>query len=172
MQRMSLPAQRLELRARAVAAGRLGEALLAERQRLVGAEHQAGGQPHGDGARFFARQQCRDFARVAGRSAGLDAALVDVGRLRLDRNAGIRQHQAPHLALGSEHQRLRGKPERHRHPAGARRRSVRRLSTAAAVSSIERRVTSIDGQLCLAHSLRDSATSSATALRSMYRSSS
>ena len=39
---------------------------------------------------------------------------------------------------------------------------------AAAVSSIERRVTSMLGQLCLAHSLRENATSSATAWRSIY----
>jgi len=55
---------------------------------------------------------------------------------------------------------------------GWRRRSVRKLITAAAVSSIERRVTSMLGQLCLAHSLRENATSSATALRSIYWSSS
>ena len=52
--------------------------------------------------------------------------------------------------------------------AGVRRRSASRLSTAAAVSSIERRVTSIAGQLCLAQSRRENATSSATALRSIY----
>jgi hypothetical protein len=38
---------------------------------------------------------------------------------------------------------------------GRRRRSVNSRITAAAVSSIERRVTSIDGQLCLAQSRRE-----------------
>jgi hypothetical protein len=40
--------------------------------------------------------------------------------------------------------------------------------TAAAVSSIERRVTSIVGQLCLAQSRRENETSSATAALSIY----
>jgi hypothetical protein len=38
---------------------------------------------------------------------------------------------------------------------GARLRSANSFMTPAAVSSIERRVTSMLGQLCLAHSLRE-----------------
>ena len=54
------------------------------------------------------------------------------------------------------------------HATGWRRRSVSNRITAAAVSSIERRVTSIDGQLFLAQSRREKATSSATAVLSIY----
>ena len=56
--------------------------------------------------------------------------------------------------------------------AGCRRRSASSAITSAAVSSIERRVTSMIGQLCLPHSLRDAAISSATACRSTYSSAS
>ena len=59
-------------------------------------------------------------------------------------------------------------PQRHASvPTGCRRRSASSAITAAAVSSIERRVTSMIGQLCLAHSRRENAISSATAWRSM-----
>ncbi len=101
--------------------------------------------------------------------ARLDRALVDVGRPDLDRNAGGLEQCAARRALGGEHQRLRGEPERHVTPVTCRRRrSASSVSTAAAVSSIERRVTSMIGQLCRAQSLRAKAISSATAWRSTY----
>src|SRR4029079_5574925 len=93
---------------------------------------------------------------------------VDFSGNDVDRNPGTLQNGAPAIAFRREHQSSRGKPERHAHATGWRRRSARRLMTAAAVSSIERRVTSMLGQLCLAQRRRESAISSATALRSIY----
>ena len=97
------------------------------------------------------------------------------------RKAGRRKNLAAHVAFRREHQGLgsqsgmtflyhsRENPQIISHaPAWRRRRSVSSLITAAAVSSIERRVTSIVGQLCLAQSRRENATSSATALLSIY----
>ena len=71
MQRMGLAAQRRELRPRAGAIGRLGEAPLAERQRLVGAEHQAAGILRRHRLRLFARQQRRDLAGIRDAGAAL-----------------------------------------------------------------------------------------------------
>ena len=97
---------------------------------------------------------------------------ISAGR-DLERNARRREQRPPRCAARRQHQRLGGEPQRHRLTApGCRRRSPRSASTAAAVSSIERRVTSIIGQLCLAQSRRDAAISSATACRSIYWSSS
>ena len=173
MQRVRLSAQDLELLARGRAIGRLGEPALPERQRLIGAEHQPARLLHRHGQRLLPRQQRRDRAGIGKARVGFDAALVDIGGQHLDRDARALQQRAPARALGGEHKRLIGKPERHdAYATGCRRRSVSRLSTAAAVSSIERRVTSMLGQLCLAQSLRENATSSATALRSIYWSSS
>ena len=131
-------------------------------------------------------------ARVSATSPGppvttlLDRALVEMRRPRLDRNAGRFEQRAAHLALRRKHQRLSGSQRRHQrmnpkngkrfskkimrkariHDACCRRRSASSASTAAAVSSIERRVTSMIGQLCRAQSLRENAISSATAWRS------
>src|SRR5215468_10776304 len=144
MKLMRSAAQRLELRARASAVAGFRKPPLAERQSLVGAQYQPAGKASGNRSRLLPRQQRGEFARIAPRAPLLDRPLVDIGRLDLDRNSGIAQ------------------------ATGWRRRSARKLITAAAVSSIERRVTSMLGQLCRAHSLRENATSSATALRSIY----
>ena len=128
----------------------------AERQRLVGAEHQPARLLRRHGMRLFAGQQQRDIAGIGEAGACLDPALVDIGRQHLDRNARRFQQRSPRRALRGQHQRPIGKPERHEAQAtGCRRRSASSFSTAAAVSSIERRVTSINGQLCLAQSLRE-----------------
>ena len=65
VQRMGLAAQRQELVARRIPVDRLGEALRAERQRLVGAEHQACRPYRCDGARLLARQQGGDDTGIA-----------------------------------------------------------------------------------------------------------
>src|SRR5213082_3079047 len=157
---MGVTAQSRELATRLGAVGRLGKATLAQRQGLVGAQHQAARTASGDGARLLACKHRGEFARVLLRAALLDRPLVDVSGLDRDGNSGIAQDRMPARALRREHQRFAGEPKR--------RRSARKLMTAAAVSSIERRVTSMLDQLCRAHSLRENGTSSATALRSMY----
>src|SRR5262249_57987619 len=73
------PAQRFELLARPVTVAGLGEPSLAEGQCLVGAQHQPARTASGDRSRLLARQQRRQFARIAGRAALLDRALVDIG---------------------------------------------------------------------------------------------
>src|SRR3954452_17093226 len=104
------------------------------------------------------------MARPPG-DALLDRAFVEMRRPRLDRNTGRLEQSAAHLALRGKHERFGSEPERHQ-LAACRRRSVNSDITAAAVSSMERRVTSIIGQLCRSQSLRENAISSATAWRS------
>ncbi len=140
-----MPESDVELLARRRDRRGLGEAAVAERERLIGAEHQHAGTAARDRECFLAGKQLRDFL---GRGAGmrrLHYALIDIGRIDLDRNAGRFQERAAHLALRGEHER-RTAPQVHGPTAATRRRSCRSEATAAAVSSIERRVTSIDGQ--------------------------
>src|SRR6185437_14786097 len=99
---------------------------------------------------------------------GFGCALVDIGGPDLEAQPGGGENLAANVALRRQHQRLRSEPERHGQAPGARRRSVKSRITAAAVSSIERRVTSIIGQLCRAQSRRENEISSATAVLSMY----
>ena len=167
MEHMHLPAQQLELVPRRGPIDRLGEAALPERQRLVRAEHKPTRRRHGQ--RLLPRQQGRNASGIAQTGLGLNRAFVDISGNHLDRDAGTLKQGSTAHALGCQQQRLIGKPECHDdQTTGCRRRSASSLSTAAAVSSIEQRVTSMLGQLCLAQSLRENATSSATALRSIY----
>ena len=145
---MGLAAQFQKLRARGVAIRRLGKPLAAERQRLVGAEHQpprhASPKPP---SLFRARASIATLRGSLAAAFLLDPALVDIGRHDFDRQArGLQNVRRTSLfeasTSGSEQQ-----PERHDDQAtGCRRRSARSLSTAAAVSSIERRDTSINSQ--------------------------
>ncbi len=138
-----------------------------ERQRLIGADHKSRRGLVRDRARLFPGQQQGQFVGIAiGSERALDRTLVDRSRDDLDRNTGGTQHIAARETSGREHQRRRSGPERHQRP-GARRFSDRSCNTAAAVSSIERRDTSINGQLCRAHSLREKLISSATACLSI-----
>src|SRR5262249_38354497 len=91
MKLMGSTAQRFELLARAGTVAGLGEPSLAEGQCLVGAQNQPARTTSGDRARLFARQQRREFARIARRAALLDRPLVDIRGLDLDRNPGIAQ---------------------------------------------------------------------------------
>src|SRR5262245_66480327 len=91
MKLMCSTAQCFELLARAGAVAGLGEPPLAERQCLVGAQHQPTRTASSDRTRLFARQQRREFARIARRATLLDPPLVDIRGLDLDRNPGIAQ---------------------------------------------------------------------------------
>src|SRR5262245_65039453 len=91
MKFLGSPAQPFELLARAVTVAGLGEPSLAEGQCLVGSQYQPARTASGDRSRLLARQQRRQFARIADRAALLDRALVDIGGLDLDRNAGVAQ---------------------------------------------------------------------------------
>ena len=64
IQLMAMAGEIAQLRQRLCAARGLVEETLAERQRLVGADHMASGTMGRDGLGFFARQQQANFARV------------------------------------------------------------------------------------------------------------
>ncbi len=100
-------------------------------------------------------------------------ALVDIGGHDLDRQCRRlpAARAAPRFSRQAPADSRRATAACHQ-LAGCRRRSASSAITAAAVSSIERRVTSMIGQLCLPHSLRADAISSATACRSIYWSAS
>ena len=166
MQLMRLAPHGHELGARGSAIGRLVESPLTERQGLIASDDGTEFGHGRDRTRLFARKRQRDLGRAAGHTL-LDCALVEMRGPRLDRNPrGFKQRTA-HFALRSKHKRLFGQPESSStQDACCRRRSASSAITAAAVSSIERRVTSMIGQLCRAHSLRENAISSATAWRS------
>ena len=63
---------------------------------------------------FFARQQRRHRARGLQLRLRLQSALVDVGRIGFDRDAGRGEKRPAHLALRGENQWRAGKPRRHR----------------------------------------------------------
>ena len=111
-------------------------------------------------------------AGPSGPAAASTARSSRSGRLISTGRPAAFEHRPARCAARGEHQWLRGAPQRHGHSAGTRRRSASSDMIAAAVSSIERRVTSISGHSCLPHSRRENAISSATAWRSMYWSSS
>ena len=100
--------------------------------------------------------------------SGFNGTFVDLRRSDLKAQPGRRENFAANVTPRSKHERLGGKPKHHDHATGCRRRSLKSRITAAAVSSIERLVTSIVGQLCLAHSRREKEISSATAVLSIY----
>ena len=114
------------------------------------------GMRRGDALRLGAGQQPRRGERIVGRALRFHRALVDVRRPYLQPQTRAAQDFRAHLAFRREHQRPAVEPKRQCFRlAGWRRRSVSNRITAAAVSSIERRVTSIDGQLFLAQSRRE-----------------
>ena len=143
--------------------GRLGKTLGTERQGLIGASTSRPGTKPPPRRLSRAPETRRPRRAPATRHLPRDCA-------RRDRPAQARPESPPpqqrpaRVASRGQHQRFGGKPQRHRsrcHLAAAFPSSA---STAAAVSSIERRVTSINGQLCLAQSRREADTSSATDL--------
>src|SRR3954471_20161639 len=112
MQFMGFAAQREKLGTCRGPIGRLGEAPLAKRQGLVAPDHNAVSGHRRDRTRLLPCQSERDLSRTPC-DALLDGALVEMRRTRLDRNArGLKQRPA-YLALRGEHERLRGKPQRH-----------------------------------------------------------
>src|ERR1700674_3860676 len=117
--------------------------------------------------RFLSREQGCNLAGFGKARSLLHAALVDVGRNGVEIDAGIGKQRLARAALRRKNQRLFSAPEAHlRKPSHSderwRCRSVNNFITAAAVSSIDRRVTSSCAQLNLAHNRRANATSSAT----------
>ncbi len=112
MQRVGLAAQGQELFVRPGAVGRLGKPPVAQRERLIGAEHHAIGMLGRHRLGLLPRQQRRDHPRILKARSGFDGTLVDVGGLDLDRDAGALQQRAPGRALGGEHQRTRSEPQR------------------------------------------------------------
>ena len=114
MKLMGAPAQGLELLAGGHPIGGLGKPSLAERQGLVGAQHQPAGPTRRDRPRLLAGEHRRDLARIAGGSALLDRSLVDIGGLDLDGNSRVAQNCVPDRAFRREHERLLGEPKRHR----------------------------------------------------------
>ncbi len=154
MQLMRLAGKRLQLRAYSRNVSGFIKAPLTQNQSLIGAEHQPTRHADRNGVCLLARQQCGHVTSRIRNGGAFNRTFVDVSGADLDRNSGRFQERTPWRALRCQHQRLVSEPERH-HTTGRRRRSVSRLSTAAAVSSIDRRVTSIEGQLCLAQSLRE-----------------
>ena len=157
MQRVRLAAQRPQLLGGAGPVGRLVEALVAERQRLVGAEHQPAGLLRRHRVGLRARQQSAPPPPRRAPASRFQRALVDMRRPDLEAQTGRRQQLAAHVALRGEHQRLSASQSgmTSLYAPARRRRSASSRITAAAVSSIERRVTSMIGQLCLAQSLRE-----------------
>ena len=126
---------------------RLGKPTITQRQGLVRSEHQAAELAGGNCLGLLAGEQRCHPACVPDERALLDAALIDIRWCNLDRNTGVAQQCVSDSASRRENERMIVEPKRHIHATECRRRSVRRLSTAAAVSSIERRVTSMLGQL-------------------------
>src|SRR5215471_16760768 len=163
MQLMRASAERAQLLVCGSAISRLGEARATERECLIGADDKAARKTNGDDLCLFPRQQLRRLARTHWPRPLLDTALIDVGDSDLDRYSCCLKHCPPCGTARGQHQRIGRQPERHRQLATCRRLSASSAITAAAVSSIERRVTSISGQLFAAHSRRENAISSATA---------
>ncbi|MNE09994.1 hypothetical protein D3C80_1026890 [compost metagenome] len=114
-----------------------------EGQGLVGAQHPGVGVV----TRY---RQGLGPRQLDGQSGGVHArrfqgVFVNVGDLDGERHAGVGQHGAPRGALGGEDQAFA--VGRHIGAPSLRlRRSLNRLMMAAAVSSTERRVTSMVGQ--------------------------
>src|SRR5579871_741502 len=145
---------------------RLGKKLLTKRERLVSAYNIMSKPSRRNPQRLLARQASGDLTRLFQARLLLDGAFVDVGGNRLEFYAGIFEQHFPRAALRREDQGMLSAPERHS-ACRCRWRSVYSFSTSAAVSSIDRRVTSSCGQLNFALRRLAKATSSATAWRSI-----
>ena len=81
-----------------------------EREHLVGADHDPGRSAAGDRERLLGRKPAREILWRA-LDRGLDPALVDARRLRLDRQSGGFEQYPPRLARGGEEKRLLAEPE-------------------------------------------------------------
>ena len=141
---------------------RLGIAAMAERQRLVGADHHATGHGEADGLRLLLGQQPGDLCRsMAGCGPGfIQRALVNGGGNQFDIQPGTGQHAARAGDFDARTSFMRC-PCRTSCGGGLEMRDDGR-----AVSSMDRRVTSMIGQRFSVNSRREAVISSATALRS------
>ena len=106
--------QRAELCTSSRAVGRFAKQLGVKRQDLVGAEHHPGRVQCCDSQRLLPRQERGDGGWRFRRHPCFQASLVDVGRTDLDRYAGCLQQRSAHGAARCQHQRIGGKPQRHR----------------------------------------------------------
>ena len=104
MQRVRLAGQREQLGLGRLAVQRLRHDAAFDREGLIGAKHQTIGMPRTDLYGFLAGQQRGNRVRVMPRreSGRLDKPLVQVGRDRLEGNAGRGKKGAARLALGRE----------------------------------------------------------------------
>src|SRR5438309_5665303 len=123
---------------------------------LVGAQDQVAGISGGR-QRLELRQLLREAVRIEPGTdqTGLRLLLLQLRFGEAEGNAGRLEHRPPRRALRGEQQ-----------PHAASIRSLQRRTMAKAVSSIERRVTSITGQSLSANSRRAKASSAFTASRS------
>src|SRR5262249_40511598 len=153
VQGMGSAAEKPELNARRCGIRRFREDAVAQCKRLVSSQNQSIRVERRYRGRLCACQFHCDCPRVPNTRARLDLPLVDIGRRDFHRNAGPQQKIAPDFASRCEQEGLATRPKLHQE-TGWRRRSARSFMTAAAVSSIERRVTSMAGQLCFAQSCR------------------
>ena len=113
MECVAAAAEHRELLARGRAIDGFGEPALAQRQGLVGAEHQMRRAGGGNRPCLLAREQTATRRAGAVGIALLELALVDVGWHHLDRNARVVQDGLPNCAPGGKHKRPVGKPECH-----------------------------------------------------------
>jgi hypothetical protein len=107
---MRAAAKRTQLRPRRIAILRFSQAFGAEGQRLVGAERQSSSVLARHRNRLFARQK-RGHGAGGFRSGGrFYTALIEIGRIRLDRHAGSGKKHPSRLAPRRQDQRRVGKP--------------------------------------------------------------
>ena len=126
---------------------RFREPAFTERKRLVGAKNIGSGEAAGDGERLFPGEQLCNLAGVPCGCLQFDRALVDVGGLDDVRNSCCGQESVPDGAAGGEDQRGSPTPQLHVSKRELAAPFASRLRNAAAVSSMERRVTSMLRQL-------------------------
>src|SRR6185437_1784044 len=159
---MLAPAKRPELRACLLEARRLVQPCRGAFEHLVGAEDERAGMPRCHRARLRFRQ--RERAILGGGAGGtlrrLDAPFIDRGGIDHRPNAAGVQQPRPRGAGRGEHESA--------HASSVPSFRARSFKIAAAVSSIERRLTSITGQLWSVKSRRAWVTSSRTLTRSVY----
>ncbi len=101
-----LPASRRNCSAACARPAGLLNSRLPERQRLVGADDVAAGILRRHEQRLLARQQPGDLAGRRKPGVLLDRPFVDIGRNRLERNAGIAEQHLPRAALRRQDQRI------------------------------------------------------------------
>jgi hypothetical protein len=87
--------------------------LRAQTERLIGADHQPVGALPRDREGFFTRQQRGNIAGGDKARVMLDPALIDFGRLDIERYASVAKQGLPRAASRSKNQRKFATPESH-----------------------------------------------------------